>query len=528
MKRSILFLLILICSFQIFAQQTGQLSGNLQLNSYFFMKDSTIGASGTPLYENFLSSAESWFNINYSLMGFTAGLRADFFHNSNLFNPLSSYSDQGIGNWFISKDVKNLKITVGNFYDQFGSGIVFRSYEDRGLGIDYSVMGLKLDYKINDNWKVKGFTGRQKNLFLTYKPIMKGLNLEGDVPIGKNLRLIPGIAYLNRTIDQENMNSIVSNINTYQLEQRFCPMYNVYVISAYNTLNFKNVSWYAEYAYKTHEAMYTPLSIMEDKGGNVIYTSLSYSRKGFGITGQYKRTENFVLRTSPNESLLNGVLDYLPSLTKQNTMRLLSRYNAPSQYLGELAYQGDVVFTPVKGYTISLNYSNVNDLSNKNLYQEIYADLEISKFKKIKPHVGLQTVTYNQEVYQNEPGVPIVKTLTPFIETTYKINKKKSLRAELQYLSSEQDYGSWAFALLEFNIAPKFSFSVSDMYNLKPNPEKNPEKKHYYNFFFGFTQNASRFSISYVKQVEGYNCTGGVCRYEPAFSGVKLGINSTF
>ena len=528
MKRSILFLLILICSFQIFAQQTGQLSGNLQLNSYFFMKDSTIGASGTPLYENFLSSAESWFNINYSLMGFTAGLRADFFHNSNLFNPLSSYSDQGIGNWFISKDVKNLKITVGNFYDQFGSGIVFRSYEDRGLGIDYSVMGLKLDYKINDNWKVKGFTGRQKNLFLTYKPIMKGLNLEGDVPIGKNLRLIPGIAYLNRTIDQENMNSIVSNINTYQLEQRFCPMYNVYVISAYNTLNFKNVSWYAEYAYKTHEAMYTPLSIMEDKDGSVIYTSLSYSRKGFGITGQYKRTENFVLRTSPNESLLNGVLDYLPSLTKQNTMRLLSRYNAPSQYLGELAYQGDVVFTPVKGYTISLNYSNVNDLSNKNLYQEIYADLEISKFKKIKPHVGLQTVTYNQEVYQNEPGVPIVKTLTPFIETTYKINKKKSLRAELQYLSSKQDYGSWAFALLEFNIAPKFSFSVSDMYNLKPNPEKNPEKKHYYNLFFGFTQNASRFSISYVKQVEGYNCTGGVCRYEPAFSGVKLGINSTF
>ena len=515
-------------SIRSFAQQGGQLSGNLQLNSNFFMKDSSIGANGTPLYEHFLSSDESWLNLNYSIMGFTAGIRADFFHNSNLFNPLSSYSDQGLGFWYISKEVKNLKITAGNFYDQFGSGIVFRAYEDRGLGVDYAIMGLKLDYKINDHWKVKGFTGRQKNLFQTYKPIVKGLNIEGDIPINKNLRLIPGAAYLNRTIDQENMNSIVSTINTYALDRRFCPMYNVYVMSAYNTLNYKNLSWYAEYAYKSHEAMYDAASVLRDKSGTVTFTTLSYSRKGFGVTGQYKRTENFVLRTSPNESLLNGVMDYLPSLTRQNTLRLLSRYNATTQYLSEQAFEGDVVLTPKKGWTINLNYSKVDNLSNTNLFQEIYGDIEYSKIKKFIPQVGFQTVTYNQEVYRNEPGVPVVKTMTPFAEMTYKITKRKSLRCELQYLSTKQDLGSWAYVLLEFNVAPKFSFSVSDMYNIKPNPAKTSEKKNYYNFFFGFTQNATRFAISYVKQVDGYNCTGGVCRYEPAFSGVKFSINSTF
>ena len=528
MKRALLLPAILLFSLTGFAQQSGQVSGNLQLNSYFFMKDSTIGASGTPLYEHYLSSDEAWLNLNYSIMGFNAGIRADFFHNSNLFNPLSSYSDQGLGFWYISKEVKNLKITAGNFYDQFGSGIVFRSYEDRGLGVDYAMSGIKLDYKINDHWKLKGFTGRQKNHFENYKPIMKGLNLEGDVAIGKDIKLIPGIAYMNRTIDQENMNSIVSTINTYALADRFCPRYNVYVMSAYNTLNYKNFSWYAEYAYKTHEAIYNAASQLVDADGNVAYTSLTYSRKGFGLTGQYKRTENFVLRTSPNEALLNGVMDYLPSLTRQNTLRLLSRYNAATQYLGEQAYQGDLIFSPKKGMTISLNYSKVDNLSGENLFQEIYGDIEYTKGKKLKPQIGFQTVTYNQEVYQNEPGVPVVTTMTPFVEATYKINKKKSLRCELQYLSTEQDYGSWAFALLEFTIAPKFSFSASDMYNIQPNPALNIEKKHYYNFFFGFTQNATRFTISYVKQVEGYNCTGGVCRYEPAFSGVKLGITSTF
>ncbi|MFN9380586.1 MAG: DUF6029 family protein, partial [Bacteroidota bacterium] len=36
------------------------------------------------------------------------------------------------------------------------------------------------------------------------------------------------------------------------------------------------------------------------------------------------------------------------------------------------------------------------------------------------------------------------------------------------------------------------------------------------------------FSLSYIKQVEGVICTGGICRLEPAFSGVRLSLNSSF
>ena len=35
-------------------------------------------------------------------------------------------------------------MTVGNFYDQFGSGLVFRSYEERNLGIDNAMDGFRL------------------------------------------------------------------------------------------------------------------------------------------------------------------------------------------------------------------------------------------------------------------------------------------------------------------------------------------------------------------------------------------------
>ena len=54
------------------------------------------------------------------------------------------------------------------------------------------------------------------------------------------------------------------------------------------------------------------------------------------------------------------------------------------------------------------------------------------------------------------------------------------------------------------------------------------KSNHYYNVFTSYTKGANRFSIAYVKQVDGINCSGGVCRYEPAFSGMKASITSSF
>ena len=50
----------------------------------------------------------------------------------------------------------------------------------------------------------------------------------------------------------------------------------------------------------------------------------------------------------------------------------------------------------------------------------------------------------------------------------------------------------------------------------------------YYDLSAAFTKGPNRFSIGYSKQVEGIICTGGVCRYEPAFSGMKMSLTSTF
>jgi hypothetical protein len=526
MNRILILLILFFISFQSFAQY-GTLSGDLQTDLKIFQRDSAIGAINTPQYDNYLSGFESWLTVNYSIAGFTARIRFDAFHNSNLFDPSGSYTGAGIGFFSLEKEIGKLTVTGGYFYEQYGSGIVFRSYEDRGLGLDYATFGINLKYKLNDKWTIKGLAGQQKNLFTRYNPVFKGINVEGEVNLSDKIKLLPGAAFLNRTMDQASMDNVVNGINSMDSAARFVPKYNVYAFSGYYTLSLGDFSWYLEGAYKTHEAIYDATSTLIDEPGNVIYTSLAYSRQGLGITGQLKRTENFVLKTSPNETLLKGVLDFLPPMSRQNSLRLPARYSPATQYLGEFAINLDAVYTPVQGYQIEFSYSDIHDLSNNLLWQEFFAQLDVTKSKKHNFQLGGQYVFYNQTVYRSEP-LPDLNAITPFAEYTYKISRKKSLRFELQYQDTKEDYGSFIFALAEYNIAPKWSFSVSDMYNINPNPEKTEDKIHYYNFFASYTKNANRFALSYSRQVAGINCSGGVCRYEPAFNGFKMAITSTF
>lgn len=527
-------------------QEKGQFSGNFQNSNQFYVKDSAIGANTTQ-YEKELSSSDAWLFLNYKISGFNFSLRYDLFNNTPLFDPYTAYTGSGIGFWQISKDFEKLNITVGNFYDQFGTGMVFRAYEDRNIGIDYSVLGARVIYNPTENTRIKAFTGQQKFRFENRAPIIKGVNAEHRIEITENLNTEIGASLVNRTIDQSAMNDIAATINSYPLADRFDPTYNVFVYNAYNTLNYKGFSLYLEYAHKTGEALMGQDLKMRKADGNIYYTSLSYSTKGIGINAQYKRIERFQFRTSPlvvspypsNQALVN----YLPSLTRQNTYRLLARYNAVVQELGENALQLEVTLKPNKKTQINLNGSMVtklNDMTfdvmntNKVLFAEGYGDVTYKVNSKLKMMGGVQLIGYNQTIFEQKANAPYVHAFTPFGEVTYKLTSKRSVRVESQYLMTGQDLGNLLNALVEFNVAPHWSFSVSDMINTKYGALNKPAAGesfkliHYYNFFASYTYKTTRITAAYLKQVAGVNCTGGVCRVEPAFSGARITLSTNF
>jgi hypothetical protein len=532
-----------------YGQDKGVFSGNFQSNFSVFVLDSSIGAYESPQYTSQISSAEAWLFTNYQLKGFNVSARYDLFNNSNLLNPTGTFSGHGLGFWQIKKSIDKLTITAGSFYDQFGSGIVFRAYENRLIGIDYAVEGVHAKYQINNDFFVKAFTGNQKgsgaqgNRFGTTGEIVKGVNSERIYRL-KNEKgiLMLGASAFNRTLTQSSMNDLITEITGYDsVSHRFAPKYNSYAVNGYFNLTLKDVSLSFEHNRKAKEAVRVPEGRLQLLPGTINYATLSYSKKklgkkkksGFGFNAQYRRIENFQLRTNPNDLLLDGLLTYQPSLTRQASYRLLARYNAPAQDYGEEGFQASLVWTIKKGKTLYLNYSNVKKLNGEQLYREYFFNYEHKFSKVFKGKIGLQSIFYNQQIYESrDTSYKDVETITPFFELTYKLSRRNSLRMETQYLITEQDLGSFVNAILELNMSPRYSFSISDMVNVSPVRQKDAKVTddvvHYWSVFGKYNIHTTSFTLAYVRQVAGVNCTGGICRIEPAFSGVRFTLTTNF
>ncbi|TNE69224.1 MAG: hypothetical protein EP344_00560 [Bacteroidetes bacterium] len=542
--RSLFLLLCLSDLSALHAQDSGgRLTGSLQSNGNFFITDEKIGATGTPQYDNQKFGAESWLALNYSNWGFDMGIRFDLFNNSNLLNPTGSFTDEGIGRWYIHKEISNFDLSGGYLYDQIGSGIIFRAYEERALMIDNALFGVKVGYKFNDNWKIKAFTGRQKRQFNTYGSVIRGGALEGFIKPDStgNFSLAPGVGVVARTFDDETVNRIVNEIATYTPQDSIGAQYNNYAMTFYNTLTAGKFSWYIEGAYKTKDVLFNEfeekatggLGKLVNTDGYTAYTSFTYASSGLGITLEGKYTKNFRFRTDPFQIGVQGQINFLPPMARQNTFRLPARFSPNTQELGEKGFQLDARYSINKKLSVGLNVSDIYLLDGVELYREIAPEVTFKYKRKWQLLAGLQVLKYNIAVYQGKDDY--VDAITPYVEWLYKFTPRKSLRLEAQYLNTENEFGSWAFTLVELGWAPHWLLYVSDMYKIPhANKEDYPEEKtkfdglHYPTIGIVYTHRANRFSLAYVKQVEGINCAGGICRYEPTFHGVRLNLNSTF
>ena len=185
LRYSILLMLTeLICiNKNIFAQglNAGEIHGNFQLDAQYYNPDSAIGA--LPVPEKFLMN--SFTNLIYTNGNFSAGVRFESYLNTMLgFDP--RYVGNGFPYRFASFSQDNFSITVGNYYEQFGSGLIFRSYEERGLGFDNAMDGVRVKYTLLKGIHLKGIVGKQRYYFNQGPGIVRGI--DGEIALNE---LIP-------------------------------------------------------------------------------------------------------------------------------------------------------------------------------------------------------------------------------------------------------------------------------------------------------------------------------------------------
>ena len=526
-----------------FAQNnSGEIHGNFDLSMQSYQEDELIGAKAAD--EIILNNA--FLNINYTKGDFAAGLRYESYLNA-LLDFDDDYKGNGVPFRYASYTIDGLEVTVGNYYEQVGSGLIFRSYENKGLGVDNAMDGIRLKYSPLKGVYLKSFIGKSRTYFTYAEGIIRGADSEINVNEVLNLKsktkIIIGQGFVSRF--QEDINP------KFKLPQN---------VAAYSTrLNIINGGWNytGEYAIKLND----PVGSLTSEGnnyanGNALMSSLTYSKRGFGIVAEMHRVDHMEFRSERAQEK-QYIINYIPTLTKQHTYSLLALYPSATQTEGEFGAQVDVFYKIKKrsllggkyGTKIIFNLSRINALNGGNSYlndnsehnpmfisikgEELYyKDINLEVYKKINKKIRVTGViakqSYNKDVLEGKtPGTyGIVESTIAVADISYKIKKGHTVRIELQELLADGGEGSWSMGLAEYTISPHWFFAVQDMYNWG-NHEVN-KQLHYVNINFGYLKGANRIEIGYGKKRAGIFCVGGVCKEVPSSNGFSLAISSSF
>ncbi len=464
----------------------------------------------------------------------------------------------GVPHLYVKGRVGNgLEVTFGDFYDQFGSGFIFRAYEERSLGIDNSIRGLRLNVSAIDGLSLKVLGGLQRRYWnWDDEAIVGGADAELNIDRfsskmqDKGINWMVGASFVGKKEDDENiMVNPVQRLNLPEMVTAFD------VRSRYQQGNY---SLMAEYAMKSQDPSFDNGYIY--KKGNALMLSASYSKRGMSALVQAKRSEDMSFRSRRSVNGTSAFLNHMPAFAYQHTYALAALYPYATQMAnGEWAMQGEFGYTFKRktllggkyGTNLKLNVSYIRAIDrqpvtdgklmgtdgytssffkfgDETYYQDINLQLEKKISSAFKINLMYMNQRYNQGVIEGHGGM--INSDIFVGEGKYQFNKKLTLRGELQYLTTSHESGDWMYGLLELSVLPYLMFTVSDMYG---KPAINGglaygEKEHYYMASVTFNYNAHRIMAGYGRTRAGYNCSGGVCRYVPASKGVNISYNYSF
>ena len=176
--RSVLavFLLLGVGSSTTYAQDErdhATLSGSIQADVLVPQEDKTIGAEK---YDEW-ALANTYADLRLQSRYVDAGARIEW----NEY-PLPGYeldfNGWGLAHFYTKAHWKNGAVTLGDFYEQFGSGFILRTYEERSLGIDNSLRGAHVAWNPFQGVALKVLSGRQRHYWQHNESWVSGADAE--------------------------------------------------------------------------------------------------------------------------------------------------------------------------------------------------------------------------------------------------------------------------------------------------------------------------------------------------------------
>lgn len=518
--------------------------GSVQADALLPQEDEAIG-TGSYKHDILFNT---YADLNMISQYVDAGIRFEFMKW-----PLPGYEPDfkgwGVPHVYAKGRFKGFELTAGDFYEQFGSGFILRTYQERSLGIDNSIRGGRLKYTPVTGVRLTALGGVQRR----YWDWKKSSQVYGgdaefvlqDLFAGlgkKDISWTFGASYVLKHEDDETIMvpghnwrlNLPRNVNAYDLRTEF--QKNSFTVSGEFAWKGQDPSFDNNYTYGN---------------GTAVMLSGSYSRSGLSALVQAKRSENMSFRSQRAGSGLGAFLNNMPVFSYLHTYALAALYPYATQAApGEWAFQGQFGYnfkrrTPLGGKygtKVKVNLSYIAALSDNSanfgpmgtdgprprffeMGQGYYHDFNVQIDKKWSRSVS-QIFMYMNQMYdkllEGHPEAGKVHSNIFVVDTKWRIDDRYTLRNELQYLQTRNDQRDWLYGLVELSVAPYLMVSVSDMWNC------GDTGTHYYNVGLTGNYKSNRLQLSYGRTRAGFNCSGGVCRYVPATRGFQISYNYTF
>ncbi len=520
--------------------------GSVQSDILFPQDDAAIGAGNYD--RRFLTNTYGDVSVNSKHID--AGLRVEF-----LKWPLPGFEPAfkgwGVPNIYVKGKWRGGEVTIGDFYEQFGSGFILRSYEERSLGVDNSLRGARVKIDAIKGLRLTAL-GAVQRCYWSWNTRSQVYGADAELSLTDYFKTLAehstswtfGASYV---LKHEQDEDILVPGTDYRLN---LPKY-VNAVDLRTRLSHRNLSFLVEWAWKSQDPSFD--NDYTYSNGNAFLVSGSYSRSGLSALLQVKRSENMSFRSRRSINGIPAFINNLPAFTYQQTYSLAALYPYATQAApGEWGFQGAFAYqfkrkTPLGGRygtRLKLNLSYIRGLHHNEVIPVVgnsiwgtepstkffgmgecyYHDINLQLEKRLSYPLTLNFMymnqLYNKTIVEGHGGR--VKANIFVADVKYKFSPKVTGRMEIQYLTTRQDQKDWAYGLAEVSVSPWLMFSISDMWNC------GDTKLHYYMGAVTGNYKANRLMLSYGRTRAGFNCSGGVCRYVPALKGFQISYSYNF
>jgi cytochrome c biogenesis protein CcmG/thiol:disulfide interchange protein DsbE len=439
---------------------------------------------------------DNWLDISYQFGGFRTGV---MFRSE----APSEFGDREhrIEHRFFEFDSGEFSIRAGHFFGIFGRGLVFNSYEDRVVRVDTRLDG------VTATWRRDGLTATMFSGSPSVQPVdVRGL--DSEYSFNKGLKVgVTGLTY--RPDDHLSQLQEVNREWFYAARLR---------------QNFAFGDYYLEYGLRTldvTEDYYSGLAPEELEGfhddGEALYANVNLYQGPFSASWErsyYKRYA--VVPNADGKTALNRP----PSLTREFTWTLMNRDPHNLDQTNERGHNLDLMFSE-GDWTAVASGARLKQLSGETVYELAYGSLQ-------KDHVGPFKFTGG---FGYQEAEDLRQTVVG--EVTWKATENASwtLQAEHQHVRLDGGYGYTLGAFdnqwfkLEYEQAPSWAVAVFYETSNKSDDQRPSTEKEGPFPAAQITYTLSRggnLNLWAGKRQAGYLCSGGVCKFEPAFEGVEF------